>query len=145
MNKKDPRAEGFPWAAPYMTVRDPQQSIDFYEKAFGFGFRSKMLGTENEILHAEMTYKDMIFMFGPEGAFGKKVKAPVTTQVDSPINMYVYCENIDSFFENAKLNGAEIVSKLEDMFWGDRTACFKDPDGYIWTFATHTGQKPKSS
>ena len=48
---------------------------------------------------------------------------------------YLYVENADSVFEKAKDAGWDVVSKPEDMFWGDRIGSVKDVDGNTWKLA----------
>ena len=49
----------------------------------------------------------------------------------------MYVENVDSTFEQAQRAGADVVSELEDMFWGDRFGTLSDPFGHVWSVATH--------
>ena len=37
----------------------------------------------------------------------------------------------------AQRAGANVVSELEDMFWGDRFGTLSDPFGHVWSIATH--------
>ena len=57
-----------------------------------------------------------------------------------PLNFYVYCPDVDRVAADAKAAGATIERPPEDMFWGDRTASIRDPDGYLWMFATKKGE-----
>jgi PhnB protein len=36
--------------------------------------------------------------------------------------------------------GAEAKGPVMDMFWGDRTGTVVDPEGYMWTIATHKSE-----
>ncbi len=126
------------WLMPMLTVRDVLASLDFYEKAFGFERGMTMPDEQGNIAYADMLYKGMqVVMMMPEGAWGSQTKAPASNGVDSPVNLYVYCDNVDVLCEQAQQAQASIINKPEDMFWGDRTSCIKDPDGHMWTFATH--------
>ncbi len=64
MSQRPPRPEGFPWLSPYLTVRDGDASLDFYQKAFGFEKRMAHAGPDGKTSHAEMTWRDSLFMLG---------------------------------------------------------------------------------
>jgi PhnB protein len=49
---------------------------------------------------------------------------------------FFYVPDADAAFHRAVAAGAEVVSPLEDMFWGDRTGKVRDPFGHEWVFAT---------
>ena len=50
--------------------KDADRALDFYARAFGFAKKEAMPGPDGKTMHAEMTYKDAVVMFGPEGTFG---------------------------------------------------------------------------
>lgn len=127
---------------PCLTVRDAGESIRFYTDAFGFGV------CEGEVLkdgggrpvHVAMSFEGRpVVMFSPENADGSDMKSPATAKTPMPVVFYVYCSDVDAFTEKARAGGAAVLAEPEDMFWGDRIARFRDPDGYLWTFATNFG------
>lgn len=135
------KPENFSWLSPYILVKDVDEAIEFYAKAFGFKVGNKSPGKDGSTWHAELSYKDQTLMLGKADAYAdssKKTSAssPVTTGVDCPIFLYLYTENVDNFHDHAVSNGAISMSKPDDMFWGDRMCSLKDPDGYVWSFAT---------
>jgi uncharacterized glyoxalase superfamily protein PhnB len=137
MSDRPTLPEGASWLSPYLTVKDVRAAVDFYVKAFGFGTRSETAGPDELLLHAELTWKEIVIMVGAEGAFGNPTKAPVTSGMRSPVTLYVYCENVDAFFRKATDAGAKVAFKPADMFWGDRVCGLIDPDGHSWNFATN--------
>ncbi len=141
MGEKEVLPKGANWLTPYLTVEDPGASINFYEKAFGFNRGNVMEGKDGNIMHVEMGYQGTtIIMFAPENAWGSTMKTPAHSKVELPINLYVYCENVDSIANLARAAGAQVLMEPIDMFWGDRIAKILDPDGYLWTFATKVGE-----
>lgn len=132
----------WPGLAPYLTVRDGQASIEFYARAFGFDtYGEVMRGDDGSVQHASMRLHEAAIMFGSEeGSMGLKVPASGTP--DS-LTLYVYVPDVDSFHTRAQRSGATVVQAPADQFWQDRTAVYKDPDGYHWTFATHLGGLPE--
>lgn len=131
----------WPALAPYLTVRDGQASIEFYARAFGFEtYGEVMRGDDGHVQHASMRLGESAIMFGPEeGSMG--LKTPIAGTPDS-LTLYVYVPNVDSLADRARRGGATQVQAPADQFWRDRTAVFKDADGFHWTFATHLGGLP---
>jgi uncharacterized glyoxalase superfamily protein PhnB len=137
MSKRPARPPGAPWLSPYLCVKDSDKALEFYQKAFGFEKKFAMPGPDGRTGHAEMVYRDALIMFGPEAAYGGQCKAPVTLGIQSPVNLYVYCDDVDALFARATAAGAQVVLPPQDMFWGDRLCKLTDPDGHIWNFATN--------
>ena len=135
-----PRPEGVTWVSPYLTVKDADLAVDFYENAFKFEKRDMVPGQDGTTWHAEVKYKDQLLMLGKEGVWGGKTLSPQTSKIESPMNLYLYCEDVDAFYKHAVAHGAESVGQPEDMFWGDRMCRLQDPDGYVWCFATFKGE-----
>ncbi len=129
-----PRSEGMPWVSPYLTVRDAGAALAFYASAIGFQ-RRNALEDGGRVVHAEMIYRDMVIMLGPEGAFGGFAKAPASGGFHSPVNLYVYCEDVDNLFKRALACGARVIFPPTDMVWGERVCKLLDPDGHVWSFA----------
>jgi len=102
MTDREPRMKGFAWLTPYLTVRDPEAMLEFYQRAFGFKRGNTMPGPEGKIGHAEMTHQgETIIMFGPEGAMGGTCKSPATSGVEVPVTLYVYCPDVDALYSAA--------------------------------------------
>jgi PhnB protein len=123
---------------PILVLRNIEEALDFYQKAFGFKLRNVMRGPENVILHAEMSQVDSQIMMGPEsperGAFAPSGPSPVT--------LYLLVADVDAIADQARLHGGNIVQPPTDMFWGDRTAVIIDPEGHKWMIATHVKDIP---
>ncbi|UTW44676.1 VOC family protein [bacterium SCSIO 12696] len=125
------------WLTPYLTVRDADASLDFYQKAFGFTVGESTQSPEGVTIHAEMMYKrKIVAMFAPEGAFGGIAATPAHNHIVSAVNLYVYVDNVDALTERAREAGAYILAEPMDSPWGDRTALISDWDGHRWMFAT---------
>jgi PhnB protein len=112
MSKRPYKQVGIPCLLPYMTVKNANASVEFYEKAFGFTLSSQPPRDEKgHIQHAEMKFgKDVSIMFAPEGAWGSPRKAPNSLGVMPSLTLYVYCEDVDSFYKNA-------VARGQSQYW----------------------------
>lgn len=139
--KKDPRMPGASWVSPYLISQDVEKIIKFYQEAFGFELLEAVEGEEGQLMHAELRYQDQFMMVGLEGTYGS-MRSPVSSGTECPIGLCVYVDDVDAFFEKAVKLGAAVRFAPDDMFWGDRACCIGDPDGYSWTFCTHTGKVP---
>ena len=136
MSKRPAKPAGTPWLSPYLTVKDSDAALDFYQRAFGFEKKFAFQGPDGRTAHAEMVYRDALIMFGPEGA-GGECKAPATLGVQPPVALYVYCDDVDAIYRRATAAGAKSIKPPEDMFYGDRVCELADPDGYSWWFGTN--------
>lgn len=134
------KPDGIPWMMPYLVVSSAERSLEFYEKAFGFTRTVEMPGPDGKIMHAEMSYKDCRFMFASQGNQGCKVVPPKANGADGPVNFYFYTDDVERAYQRALGAGAESVTAPQDMFWGDRIATVRDPDGYLWSMAKNVGE-----
>lgn len=128
--------EGFSSITPVFVFKDSRKAIDFYKQAFGAQELFVMPGRDgNGVMHAELKIGNSIIMLGDECP--EMSNKSVETLGGSPLNLYLYVENVDQAFRRALEAGAQSLVAVEDMFWGDRTGTVQDLFGYRWTLATH--------
>ncbi len=120
----------------HLTVRDIDAAMTFYEKAFGFKRLFTLPGPGGKLMHGEMAYEGCKLMLGPESE-RTGVRAPATTNVKSPVTVYLYVENVDATTQHVKRLGGDIAVAPADMFFGDRTSVVTDLDGHQWMLAQH--------
>jgi PhnB protein len=94
-----------------------------------------MEGPHGKIGHAELKIGDSILMLGDEMP-GMGNRAP-STLGGSPVNLFLYVNDVDAAFKRAVDAGAKVDMPLADMFWGDRYGKLTDPFGHTWSMATH--------
>ena len=132
---------GMPAILPHLTVSDVAKSLDYYQRVFGFRLMGEPLnGPEGRLLHGELTHGTGVIMLGAENSFGDTSKAPATSGVEAPMRLYLYVDDVDEHFIRVRDAGGAIVDVPADMFWGDRMYRARCPEGYIWSFASHTGK-----
>ena len=129
-----PIPEGYEGITPYLICRNAEAAIEFYEKAFGAVELFRM-GGEGKVGHAEMKIGNAIFMLADE--FPEMGAQSPETIGGSPVSMYIYVEDVDSFTEKAIAEGLKVLKPVSDQFYGDRSGHFEDPFGHKWGFATH--------
>lgn len=130
-----PIPEGFHTLTPYLVVRGGGEAISFYEKAFGAREIYRMNGPDGSVMHAELAIGDSRLMLGDENPeMGAHSPAALG---GSPVNLFLYVEDVDASFRRAIDAGCESLAAPEDMFWGDRYSKLRDPYGHSWSIATH--------
>jgi uncharacterized glyoxalase superfamily protein PhnB len=129
--------EGFHTITPQLTLDNCAQAIDWYKKALGADEKSRAVGPDGKIMHAELRIGDSPIMVNDAimGAKGPQALG------GSPASLWIYVEDADSLFNRAVTAGGKVVpgpmGSMSDQFWGDRCGQFTDPHGYLWTIATH--------
>lgn len=129
-NKVNPIPEGFRTVTPYLVINDGARAIEFYKKAFGAKEIMRMPGPDGGISHAEIKIGDSIIMMGS----APKAHQP---QGESPVNIFLYLDDVDTTFKNALSAGAKELQPLANQPWGDRYGRVTDPFGHVWALATH--------
>ena len=129
---------------PYLTVADPLAMAAFYARAFGFSQIERINDDDGNPIHISMGYEGKnIVMFSSQSIPGEDMRSPKASGASVPITIFVYHPDVDALFEQAVANGAEAISKPEDMFWGDRVCRLRDAENYRWAFATYKGERRK--
>ena len=125
--------ENTPRIMPYLLYEDVAGALGWLAKAFGFRERGRLAGSDGSIRHASMELADGVIMMGcPGPEYQNPKRLGHVTQ-----NIYVYVEDVDNHFEQAKKAGATILEEPTDQFYGDRRYGAADPEGHRWYFAQH--------
>ncbi len=126
---KHPIPEGYNTITPTLIVEGAAEAIKLYEKAFGAKEVYRMNTPDgSKIMHA-------CLQIGSSRLFLCDVNPQMSTASNS--SFYLYMEDVDATFRQAKQAGLEETSAVQDMFWGDRTGSIKDKFGIRWTIASH--------
>ncbi|GFO55733.1 glyoxalase [Geomonas sp. Red276] len=133
---KKPIPEGFTTLTPTLVFKDTRKAINFYKEAFGAKERYSMPGPNGQgVMHAEIMIGNSIVMMNDE--FPQQQVKSAESIGASPVNFYLYVDDVDASFARAIAAGGEQQMAVQEMFWGDRAGSFKDPFGYSWMLATH--------
>ncbi|MBN8531942.1 MAG: VOC family protein [Alphaproteobacteria bacterium] len=128
--------EGYATITPSLVVTDAVAAIALYKHAFGAKEEGVMKAPDGKIVHAVLT-------IGTSKLFLCDV-IPSMCASPSSSSFYLYFEDVDAVFAQARNAGMEEFSPVQDMFWGDRTGCVKDKFGIMWTLATHVRDVPEA-
>lgn len=128
---------------PYLTVKDGNRMVDFYQKALG----AEVLAVHhvpdtNLIMHGALKIGGSQFFINDEfPQFGKF--APITTgQTSTTIHIQV-SEGLDELYARALASGATGLMEPADQFWGDRFAVIVDPSGHQWSIGMTIANPPE--
>ena len=129
MPKKQPQDSNT--VTPYFVVKGADKAVEFYKAVFGAKEEFRMNGPDGKIMHVALKIGDSKIMM-TEDRPEMNMSMGVTKS-----STYVYVDDHDAALKKAKKRGATAVMEPADMFYGDRTACFTDPFGQVWTVALH--------
>jgi PhnB protein len=133
---KSPIPEGYHTVTPHLIFDNSAQAIDWYKKALGAEEKSRAVGPDGKVMHAELQIGSSRIMLNDAMGGGKSAKA----LGGSPISLWVYVPDCDALFNRAVAAGANVppgpMSQMADQFWGDRCGTLSDPFGHQWTIAT---------
>src|SRR6266545_4947297 len=123
-SSKDARA-GHQTITPYLTVKRPEQLVEFVKQVFGGVEIFRTIGSAGG-LHAEVTIGESKLMIGG-----------YETVEEKPTALHLYVPDADAVYQRALEAGATSLEEPVDQFYGDREAGVKDPTGNVWWIATH--------
>jgi PhnB protein len=111
---------------PYFILKDAAKALDFYRYVLNAKEEFRLDTPDGKVMHASMRIGDSEIMMTEQCAMSGEVTRAST---------YVFIDDPDAALERAREKGASILMEPADMFYGHRTASFKDPYGQDWTVA----------
>lgn len=126
---------------PYLTVKGGAKALEFYRRAFGAVEESRLMMPDGRLGHAEIRIGDSLIMLCDE--FPEHGGKSPETLGGTPVNIHLYVEDVDAFFEKALGAGAKERHAVMDQFYGDRSGQLEDPFGHQWWVATHKEDVPQ--
>jgi len=124
---------------PGMHYRNAPEAIEWLCQVFGFEKHAVHAGSDNTILHAELTLGGGMIMLGSvnEQAPQRSMKLPRELGGAQTRGVYLIAQDADEIFTRAKAAGATIVEEIEDKPFGGRGFACLDPEGHIWHIGTY--------
>ena len=138
--KVNPIPKGYEGATPYLIVKGAVNALEFYKKAFGAEEIMRIPAPGGKVGHAEIKIGGAIIMLADE--FPEMNHRSPQTLGGTPVTIFIYVQDVDSFVKRAVANSAKIVTAVENKFYGDRSGSLEDPFGHQWHFATHVEDVP---
>ena len=97
-------------------VKDIERSSEFYVKKLGF---KRTYGDD-----------DYVSVRAPNGITLGLHNAPRKSVKPSGSEYYFRVDDVDVWYDRLRNKGVKFCRRPKDQPWGDRTAYFRDPDGY---------------
>jgi uncharacterized glyoxalase superfamily protein PhnB len=135
-----------PAVVPAVFYRDPLAALHWLEKAFGFETSMLVTDDDNNVGHAEMSFRGGHIGVGGEWASPEllgpaEMKSPASIGgVGTQFVRIHLAEGLDAHCERARAAGARIVQEPADQFYGARTYRALDPEGHVWNFDQPTAE-----
>jgi catechol 2,3-dioxygenase-like lactoylglutathione lyase family enzyme len=114
-------------------VRDVEQTLAFYCKAFGF--KQKMLHESGD--YGELDTGLTTLSFSSLELMTNLGKSPTRAIADQPVFEIAFeTDNVQAALTTALKAGASLVQQVEEMPWGQTTAYVSDQNGYLIELCT---------
>jgi PhnB protein len=126
---------GYGTVTPWIISPDSAALIRFLEAAFAAEeiAGSRMLNQDGSIAHVEVRIGSSIVML-----FDSYEGWPET-----PAFFRLYVGDADAVYQQALAAGASSVTRVSELFWGDRVGRVRDPFGNIWWLQSHATDVPE--
>lgn len=137
MTRKNAIPKGFYSLNVYLTVRNADEAIAFYKKAFDATELGRLTMPGGVISHAELQIGNSRLMLAEEmPQWGNKSPQSLG---GSPVSIVLYVEDVDRVFQQALDAGAKVQGGMgvKDQFYGDRSGNLVDPFGHTWIVSTN--------
>jgi PhnB protein len=126
---------------PHLVVRNAQEAIDFYIRAFSAEvlYRSPSPSGEGEHVHLRI-WSSLVQLSTEEPGYrdrkmeGMFLASPETLDGSTCI-FQVGVPDVDAAYKRALDNGAVPAMPPMDVFWGDRYGWVRDPFGHMWALS----------
>jgi len=124
---------GFPRIVPHLIYEDVASAVDWLTRVFGFSERTwaRHTAPDGTVGRTQMQVVDSVITLGTPSVHGDSPRQGVSSM------LLVYIDALDEHYAQARAAGAELVTPLEELPWGDRRYQACDPEGHQWTFAQH--------
>ena len=110
---------------PYLMADDADAELRFLEAAFGGRTTTAARDDDGRLLHAEVVIGDSVVMVAQTTE-----RWPATRS-----SLYLWIEDVDATFLQAKAAGGRVESEPADMPYGHRHGGIVDPNGNTWWIA----------
>lgn len=114
-------------------VKDLQRSKEFYKKALGW---ESATGSDENIVF--FNHQGIVLALYPLVKLAEDAEISAKRYGFSGVTLAINQDSkeaVTALFNKAVENGAEILVKPRDTFWGGFDAYFADPDGHSWEIA----------
>jgi uncharacterized glyoxalase superfamily protein PhnB len=125
--------EGFPRIVAHLIYDDAGAAAEWLCRVFGFSERmwARHVHADGSIGRTQLQVRDSVITIGPPSVHGVSPRQGVSSM------LWIYIDDVDEHYARTRAAGAEVVTPLEELPWGDRRYQVSDLEGHQWTFAKH--------
>jgi len=130
--------------APNFAVQDISKTVAFYRNVIGFKLEmvvpedksgvEQELSEEKTYIYAMMSRDSVQVMFQRTDSIGEDVPPLKGVPIGASVSFYIEVDDINALYQEIK-SKAEVVKKLETVWYGMQEFYIKDCNGYILGFA----------
>lgn len=115
---------------PYLRLKNAGAAIAFYEKAFGAKEKFRLVEPGGRIGHAELDFGGTTIMVSAE--FPEMGILGPTGDGSTSVGIHLHVDDADAAIARAVAEGAVVIRKAQDHFYGERSGAVRDPFGHEW-------------
>jgi uncharacterized glyoxalase superfamily protein PhnB len=118
---------------PHIVVSDASAASQWYQRALGAVESDRLPLPGGKLMYVQLRFGDTHVMAADEFPdFG--VLSPLSLG-GTAVVLHLACDDVDQAWQTAVDAGAEVLSPLQDQFWGARQGQLRDPFGHKWNLA----------
>jgi len=127
---------------PHLVVRDTQEALSFYQRAFGAELLYRSASPTGAGEHLHLKIWDSLVQVSTEEPQQRQQRvegallASPETLAGSTCVFQIRVDDVDAIYDHAIREGASPAWPPTDMFWGDRYGWIRDPQGHVWALTT---------
>ena len=113
----------------YLLVDGASKASDFYQRAFGATEIARQpVDDQGRTMHVHLYVNGSSLMLcDPYPEHGHPLQSP------QGFDLMLQVDDIDAWWERAVAAGAQVITPVQDMFWGARYGQLRDPFGVRWS------------
>ena len=113
---RSPIPEGFHTVTPHLIFDDAATALDWYRQALGAEEKSRAVGPDGKVIHAELQIGDSRIMLNDAMGGGRSA----ATFGGSPIGFWIYVPDCDALYNRAVAAGGAVspgpMGRMMDQF-----------------------------
>lgn len=126
---------------PHIVVRDANAASEWYQRALGAQERDRLPLPNGKVMYVELQIGTATLNAADEfPEYG--IVSPLGLG-GTAVVLHLDTDDVDGLWQRAVDAGAEVLSPLQDQFWGDRQGQLRDPFGHKWNLAQHVRDVPR--
>lgn len=118
---------------PNLMVQNVNDTVHYYQEKLGFTLL-QTVPQEGPLDWAMMKCNEVVIMFQSKKSLAKELPRFERQNPGGGFTLYIRMEGVHELYYEL-LETAEIISDIEDTFYGTTEFSINDPNGYVLTFS----------